>query len=192
VHVLDASTCFLPRSCLSSVLFHLAMRGVPLSGDCIGRKGAPLAVWPFLDVLQHLLAPCVRRLLSLVVHLHQVYPSQVVLHLLQIFAALPVDHVEDVLDFVGADWSVGLGRVDAKGDLADWRQVVVLVGPGRDQSLLARVHSQRRGILADVTDVGQLQLGLAVVPFQHVLPIFRQALVVDRLDLSASNSRLVS
>ena len=63
----------------------------------------------------------------------------------------------------------------------------VLVGPGRDESLLARVDSQGWHVMTDYANLGQLQLRLAVVTLEDLLALAGETLVVQRLDLGASD-----
>ena len=62
----------------------------------------------------------------------------------------------------------------------------------RHQSLLAVIVFDWLHFVSQHSDFWQLQLGLAVVSLQHLLTLTGESLVVEWLDLSSSDSGLVS
>ena len=122
---------------LAGIVVHLLLLELVVLALCHGRefvllsegvrwKCSPLTVRAVLSrvVLQ-------LDLVSLPVDLHHVDLGQVVLHLFQVFLSFAVDRIKDVLDLVWAHVfaSLVLRLVNAEGCLADWGQMLVLVGP---------------------------------------------------------------
>ena len=92
LHVLLGHHILLILTCVVSERLQVVTR------NSVCRQSAPLSICTLLDILSdgHAFA------LLLIVDLHHVDASQVLLHLLTILHALAVNHIIDVLDFVGA------------------------------------------------------------------------------------------